>query len=56
VKGEFLMPELNGSGKIPQNRHAGLDPASRTYRIYWIPAFAGMTGNGETWLFMISSN
>jgi len=28
--------------KKSQNRHAGLDPASRTYWIYWIPAFAGM--------------
>jgi hypothetical protein len=27
----------------PLNRHAGLDPASRTHLAYWIPAFAGMT-------------
>jgi hypothetical protein len=38
------MPKFDGSRKIPRNRHAGPDPASRTYQIYWIPAFTGMTG------------
>jgi len=31
------------SRKKFQNRHAGLDPASRINWSYWIPAFAGMT-------------
>jgi len=56
VNSEFLMPKLDVSRKIPRNRHAGLDPASRTYRNYWIPAFAGMTGKRRKLIFMISSN
>jgi hypothetical protein len=41
---ERHLAAIDGSRKIPRNRHAGLDPASRTFRIYWIPAFTGMTG------------
>ncbi|MBU3947004.1 MAG: hypothetical protein KJ882_01415 [Proteobacteria bacterium] len=35
------MP-FNNFAKHP-NRHAGLDPVSRTQWNYWFPAFAGMT-------------
>jgi hypothetical protein len=42
--------------KKSRNRHAGLDPASRTYRIYWIPAFAGMTEKRIFRLFTSPSN
>ena len=42
--------------KKSQNRHAGLDPASRTYWNHWIPAFAGMTKKVNSRLFTRSSS
>ena len=41
--------------KKSQVRHAGLDPASRTYWNHWIPAFAGMTERAVFQLFTSSS-
>ena len=38
------------------NRHVGLESASRTYWIHWIPAFAGMTAKRQNWLFTRLSN
>jgi hypothetical protein len=32
-------------------RHSGLDPESRTWRKYWIPAFGGMTTLRPKWSF-----
>jgi len=37
------------------SRHAGLDAASRTLWIYWIPAFAGMTVNSKSMISASSS-
>jgi len=51
-----LVVEFRRIRKKSQNRHAGLDPASRTCWNHWIPAFTGMTKKVNSRLFTSSSN
>jgi hypothetical protein len=51
----LLSVDLDDFVKNAPVCHAGLDPASRTYWNYWIPAFAGITIETCVRLFTNSS-